>query len=74
MTLQDLYNNDKEAIQEIQKYLTDFLKEYGVAKIFRCEPTENVGEAKKIIDEAFENLDLLFGTKKKKKKVVNESR
>ena len=74
MNLRELYNRDKEALTEVQVYLTSFLKEVGLKKMFAGEDVKAVGEAKKILDEAFDNLDTLFGAKPKKKKVKNESR
>lgn len=74
MTLQQLYNRDKEALVEVQTYLINFLKEIGLKKMFAGEDTKAVGEAKVILDEAFDNLDTLFGAKPKKKKIKNESR
>ena len=74
MDLKQLYNNDKQALSAIKEYLELFLKEFGVAKMFKGEDTKAVGEAKTILDEAFDNLDLLFGAKPKKKKTTNESR
>ena len=61
-------------MKEVQNYLVAFLKEFGLTKMFKGEDVKAVGEAKVIIDEAFENLDTLFGAKPKKKKVKNESR
>ena len=74
MTLKQLYNSDKEALAEIKNYLESYLKEYGVAKMFKGEDVKAVGEAKAVIDEAWDHLDLLFGAKPKKKKIKNESR
>ena len=74
MTLQQLFNRDKEALKEIQVYLESYLKEYGLAKMFKGEDVKAVGEAKTILDEAFENLEVLFGPKPKKRKIKNESR
>lgn len=74
MTLQQLYNRDKEAIEAMWAYLETYLKEYGIAKMFKGEDVKAVGEAKTILDEAFDNLEVLFGSKPKKKKSKNESR
>ncbi len=75
MTLQELYN-DKETLDTIKAYLVEFIKEKGIDKMFKHEPTEAIGEAKDLIDDAFDNLDLQFGSKreKKEKKVINEAR
>ena len=74
MTLQQLYNRDKEAIKELHNYLEAYLKEFGLTKMFKGEDVKAVGEAKTILDEAFDNLETLFGPKPKKRKVKNESR
>lgn len=74
MDLRQLYNRDKEALKEVQNYLVAFLKEFGINKMFKGEDTKAVGEAKIILDEAFDNLDTLFGPKPKKRKIKNESR
>ena len=74
MTIRELYNRDKEALLEVHNYLVAFLKEVGLKKMFAGEDVKAVGEAKVILDEAFDNLDTLFGAKPKKRKVKNESR
>lgn len=74
MNIRELYNRDKEALLEVQNYLIAFLKEVGLKKMFAGEDVKAVGEAKVILDEAFDNLDTLFGAKPKKRKVKNESR
>ena len=74
MNLRQLYTSDKEALIEVQTYLINFLKEVGLKKMFAGEDVKAVGEAKAILDEAFDHLDIMFGTKVKKKKTKNESR
>lgn len=74
MTLRELYNRDKEVLKEIQNYLEMYLRETGLKKMFAGEDVKAVGEAKAILDGAFDNLDTLFGQKPKKKKIKNESR
>lgn len=75
MTIQEFYN-DRETHDAVKDYLIAFLTDYGVKKMFKGEPTESVGEAKKIVDEAFDNLELQFGSKQEpeKKKIPNPAR
>ena len=74
MNLRELYNRDREALKEVQEYLEAYLKEYGLKKMLGGEEVKGVGEAKAVLDGAFDNLDTLFGPKPKKRKVKNESR
>ena len=73
MNLQQLWN-DKESLVEVRKFLTTFLTEFGVKKMFSGEDTKAVGEAKDILDKAFDELDSMFSSKKKKKETKNQAR
>ena len=73
MTIRQLWE-DKESLVEVRKFLTTFLTETGVKKMFSGEDTKAVGEAKDILDKAFDELDDMFGPKKKKKEIKNQAR
>ena len=73
MTLHQLWQ-DKESLMEVRKFLTSFLTETGVKKMFAGEDTKAVGEAKDILDKAFDELDNMFGPKKKKRETKNQAR
>lgn len=68
------FNNDKDTKKNVQEYLIQFLTEKAVKKVFAKEDVSAVAEAKEMIDEAFDNLELLFKPKRKIKKSVNEAR
>lgn len=65
MKLNQLYN-DKDSLREIHTFLISYLTEEAVKRVFDDIDVAGVREARKIIDEAFESLDTLFGPKEKK--------
>jgi len=60
--------------EEVRLYLLQYLTDKAVIKVFAQEDTKAIAEAKGVIDEAFENLDLLFSSKSTVKEIINESR
>lgn len=66
--------NDKGTRENVYNYLIEFLQATAIKKVFNKEDALAVGEAKEIIDKAFENLDNLFDKKVVKKEQVNEAR
>lgn len=76
MTIQELYI-EKKTLEEVKNYLTAFLTEEGVKRMFNNEADGcwEISAAKTLIDQAFQHLDDLFGSKtKKKKNIINEAR
>lgn len=73
MTIRQLWE-DKESLVEVKKFLTNFLTDHGIKKMFAGEDTKSVGEAKDILDKAFDELDNIFAGKKKKKETKNQAR
>jgi hypothetical protein len=68
---------DKATKDNLQNYLVEFLKEQAVKEIFDNESESNtqaLAQAKRYIDLAFDNMDLLFEGKAEKKEVINEAR
>lgn len=70
--LRDFYFNE-ELRNEVQAYLIEFLKQRAIEKVFNKEDTKDIAEAKDTIDEAFENLSVLY-PQEKRKDSVNEAR
>lgn len=66
--------NDKETKENVYNYLIEFLQGIAIKKVFDKEDAMAVGEAKEIIDQAFENLDNLFELRPEKKENINEAR
>lgn len=68
---------DTDTKDNVHLYLVEFLKEQAVKEIFNNESDSNtqaVALAKRYIDLAFENLDILFQSKVVKKEQTNEAR
>lgn len=70
MALRDFYH-DKETRKEVQDYLSAFLDAEVLKKVYKGEDVKPIGEAKAVLEKAFENLDTIFASKLKKKKVMN---
>ena len=70
--LRDFYFNE-ELRNEVHNYLVTFLKERAIEKVFNKEDTKDIAEAKNTIDEAFENLGVLY-PQDKRKDSINEAR
>lgn len=54
------FYNDKETSKNVHNYLTEFLKDQAIKKVFDKEDVSGVAQAKEIIDAAFENLEVMF--------------
>lgn len=72
-SLKEFYN-DTETKDNVHAYLVEFLKQETIRKVFNKEDATALGEAKEIIDKAFENMDYLFGAKVAKKEPINQAR
>ena len=72
-SLKDFYLNEVMR-NDVKTYLIDFLKVQAIEKAFAKEDTSSVAEAKEVIDEAFNNLEILFQPEYKEKEQKNEAR
>jgi len=63
--LRDFYN-DVTTRENVKAYLTDFLKEEAIRKVFAKEDVSAVSEAKELIDRAWENMEYIFQPTPKK--------
>ena len=68
------FYNDSDTKENVYNYLIEFLQGVAIKKVFNKEDATAVGEAKEIIDKAWENMDYLFGKKVAKKELINEAR
>ena len=62
---------NKDTVKELHKFLTEFLTQEAVRKVFAREDTSGVAEAKEMLDKAFDEMDVQLGVEKKEKKVIN---
>lgn len=72
-TLHKFYE-DKDVYFEVQEYFLAHLDQLGLQKVYAKEDSHGVADARLVIENAFKQLDEMFGAKDKKKKIVNESR
>lgn len=68
-----LFYQDKAQVKEVHEYITKFLTEEAVRRVFDKRDVSAVAEAKELLDLAFENLETLYG-QKESKKIINEAR
>lgn len=71
--LKDFFLNEGMR-EEVRLYLLKFLTDKAVEKVFAKEDTQAIAEAKEVIDEAFNNLEVIFQKKAESKEIKNESR
>ena len=72
-SLKDFYLNEVMR-NDVKDYLLNFLKEQAIQKTFNREDVSAIAEAKEVLDNAFDNLEVLFSPKSEGKKQVNEAR
>jgi len=71
--LKDFYINEGMR-EEVKAYLQQYLEVKALEKVFAKEDTQAMAEAKEVIDEAFENLEVLFPKKEDLREQKNHSR
>lgn len=59
-----LFHSDKETLEEVRGYFIAYLEQEGLKRLFNFESTDGLAEARKILQEAFDNLDAEFAPKK----------
>jgi len=68
------FNANKDTRNNVKEYLLQFFKEEAVRMLMNRESAVAVADATDLVEKAFENLDLLFNPKPKRKSNKNESR
>lgn len=71
--LKDFFLNESMR-EDVKTYLIQFLKDEVVRLAFDEQEVGGAVLAKNTIDKAFENLDILFASKKEVKEIPNEAR
>jgi len=68
------FYNDKDQKENVYNYLIEELEKEALKRVFAKEDVTAVADAKEIIDEAFENLEVLFNKKVETKDKPNQAR
>jgi len=71
--LKDFYLNEGMR-EEVRLYLLKFLTDKALVKVFAQEDTKAIAEARDVIEEAFNHLEVIFLKKSEAKEIINESR
>jgi len=71
--MQDFYLNEGMR-EEVRLYLLKFLTDKAVEKVFAQEDTKAIAEARDVIEEAFNNLEIIFQKKVEGKEMLNGAR
>lgn len=71
--LKDFYLNEVMR-DDVKAYLIDYLKMQAIEKSFKREDTSAIAEAKEILDNAFDNLEIMFAPQSEPKEIKNEAR
>lgn len=73
MTLYQLAQ-DKALMGELKQYFLTVLRERAIEQVFETGSAPHIKEAKEILDEAFENMEMQFIQKDQVKPQLNEAR
>jgi uncharacterized protein YdeI (YjbR/CyaY-like superfamily) len=68
------FHQNTDLKDNVHAYLIKYLEKVAIEKVFNKEDVSAIADAKEVIDRAFENLDILFAPKNKKREFVNEAR
>lgn len=68
------FYDDGEMYEEVQTYLFAHLDQLGLLYMYDKKPTFGIADAKIVIENAFKQLEEMFGAKEKSKKPKNQSR
>lgn len=61
------FYNDKAMMEAVYTHVGEHLKRIALIKVFSQKDTSAIPEAKQILDQAFDSLEDMYGTKKTKK-------
>jgi len=68
------FANDKDTKENVRQYLLQFFRDEAVRKLMKREDAVALADATELLEKAFDNMDLLFNPKPKKKEQINEAR
>lgn len=68
------FYNDAGTREDLKTFLTDFIASEGVRLIFERKDVSHIADAKMLIDQAFEELNTLYGIQEQAPIEENPSR
>ena len=74
MDLIRIFNGDVGTKEAVQEYITQFIANEGIRRIFAKEDVSAVADAKLLLDKAFDQMQAEYGLKQKPTEPINEAR
>lgn len=68
------FYSDEETYEAVKEFLFAHLDQLGLSYVYDKQPTVGVADAKIVLDNAFKQIEDMFGENDKKKKISNEAR
>lgn len=66
-----LFHADKATLDEVRGYFIAYLEQEALKRLFNFESTDGLAEARKILEEAFDNLDVEFAPSQEKIRTID---
>jgi len=68
------FNSDSKTKEALREYITNFLAEETVKRVFSRQDVSHIADAKILIDKAFEQLSNDFAVPETQEEVTNKAR
>lgn len=68
------FYQDQDTRDNVKQYLLEFFKEEAVRRLMNREDAVALADASELVEQAFENMELLFASKSESKETKNPSR
>lgn len=68
------FNGDPHTKEFVKEYISEYIKQEGVIRIFDRKDVSAVADAHELIMKAFEQLSIDYGTHDKPKNPINQSK
>lgn len=74
MDLLRQFNGDVGTRDAVQQFITNFIAEEGVRRMFAKEDVSHIADAKILLDKAFDKLSIDYGVPTQPTEPINEAR
>jgi hypothetical protein len=68
------FTQDIRTKEELIAFINDYINQYALDKVFKNLDVKGIADAKQIINDAFQQLDILYGLPTTKKNTTSEAR
>lgn len=74
MDLLRAFNGDIATKEAVMEYVTDFIAEEALKRMFAKEDVAHIADAKTLLDKAFDQLSMTYGIKEQPTEPTNQAR